>query len=502
MAPADRFAVSQAEAREPLVLALDVGSTATRAAIYDATGRPVGKRAKLPHAFATDTDGTSQIDPDQVCDEVEALLDRLTGADPRRAIAGVAMDTFASSLVGMDASGRALTPCYTYADSRCAAYVTQLREQLDEAVVQQRTGTRLHTSYLAPRLLWLQEVQPELVHRVSRWVSLGEYVQQRLLGTTVAGTPTAAWTGLLDRRTGQWNSEMLAASGVDRNQLSPVQDPGIPIEGVARAQVARRWPALASAAWFPTIADGLSSNLGTGAADASTAAAAAATSGAIRVLVDGIPESIPSGLWCYRIDTGRSLLGGAINDVGRLVAWLRSTLRLADDDTSLDAVLAGEPDRASPAVVPFLSGERSTGWAATARAVIAGLSAGTTAEAIFRASAEGVAISYARVVDQLMIVTGASPQIVASGRIAQSLPHLLQLVADAADTPVAHVAMKRATLRGTALLALETLAPDAERAAAPIEGTYHPHPDRRAHYVRARQRFDTLYPVSVDSSYT
>ncbi|HJY24978.1 MAG TPA: FGGY family carbohydrate kinase, partial [Actinomycetes bacterium] len=275
------------------------------------------------------------------------------------------MDTFASSLVGMDASGRALTPCYTYADSRCAAYVTQLREQLDEAVVQQRTGTRLHTSYLAPRLLWLQDVQPELVRRVSRWVSLGEYVQQRLLGTTVAGTPTAAWTGLLDRRTGQWDSEMLAASGVDRNQLSPVQDPGIPIEGVARAQVARRWPALAPAAWFPTIADGLSSNLGTGAADASTAAAAAATSGAVRVLVDGIPESIPSGLWCYRVDTGRSLLGGAINDVGRLVAWLRSTLRLVDDDTLLDAVLAGEPDRASPAVVPFLSGERSTGWAAT-----------------------------------------------------------------------------------------------------------------------------------------
>ena len=101
-----------------------------------------------------------------------------------------------------------------------------------------------------------------------------------------------------------------------------------------------------------------------------------------------------------------------------------------------------------------------------------------------------------------MTVTGASRRSVASGRITQSVPHLLQLIADAADTPVAHVAIKRATLRGTALLALETLAPDTERADAPVAGTYHPHPDRRAHYVRARQRFDTLYPVSVDSSYT
>ena len=153
---------------------------------------------------------------------------------------------------------------------------------------------------------------------------------------------------------------MLAASGVD-----PISSPRAgsrhthrrcrPRSGCSQVAGART-----SCAWFPTIADGLSSNLGTGAADASTAAAAAATSGAVRVLVDGIPESIPSGLWCYRVDTGHSLLGGAINDVGRLVAWLRSTLRLVDDDTLLDAVLAGEPDRASPAVVPFLS-ERSTG---------------------------------------------------------------------------------------------------------------------------------------------
>ena len=152
-----------------------------------------------------------------------------------------------------------------------------------------------------------------------------------------------------------------------------------------------------------------------------------------------MPESIPSGLWCYRVDTGRSLLGGAINDVGRLVAWLRSTLRLVDDDTLLDAVLSPANPIARVRRSPFLS-ESAVPAGRAVQAVIAGLSAGTTAEAIFRASAEGVAISYARVVDQLMTVTGASPRLVASGRITQSVPHLLQLIADAADTPV-HVAI-------------------------------------------------------------
>ena len=498
LAPHDRFAVTPAEAHEPLVLAVDVGSTATRAGIYDATGRPVGRRAKRAHAFTSDADGTSQIDPDQVCDEVGEVLDSLTGGagSPRR-IAGVAVDTFASSLVGIDAHGGALTPCYTYADSRCAAYVSQLREQLDETAVQERTGTRLHTSYLAPRLLWLQATQPDVVRRVSRWMSLGEFVQHRLLGTTVAGTPVASWTGLLDRRTGRWDSDMLAACGVGADKFSVVQDPGVPLEGVDRAGVASRWPALADAAWFPVIADGLASNLGTGASDASTIAVAAATSGAVRVLVSGIPEQIPSGLWCYRIDAGRNLLGGALNDVGRLVAWLRTILRVPDDEASLDAVLAAEPDRHSPVVVPFLTGERSTGWAASARAVIAGLSGGTSPEAIFRGSAEGIAVSYARVVDELTSVAATSTRIVASGRITQSLPHLLQILADAVGTPVEHVALKRATLRGTALLALESLAPDIRRASPPVETTYRPQPRRAAHYTAAREHFDTLYAVST-----
>lgn len=111
----------------------------------------------------------------------------------------MALDTFASSLVGVDADGNAATPCYTYADSRCAAQVDRLRAVLDEDATQQRTGTRQHTGYLPPRFLWLQETDPDAVARVRRWMSLGEYAYLKLIGTTAAGTSTAAWTGMLDR---------------------------------------------------------------------------------------------------------------------------------------------------------------------------------------------------------------------------------------------------------------------------------------------------------------
>jgi gluconokinase len=483
------------QALDPLVLALDVGSTASRGDVYDAAGRPVeGGRRKVPHTFRTTGDGASEIDPDQVVDELGQIVTGLAAAPLQGRIAGVALDTFASSLVGVDADGRPVTPCYTYADSRCASQVTALRRELDEGEVQQRTGCRLHSSYLPARLRWLRETDPDRFGAARHWLSLGEYAYLRLLGTTAAGTATAAWTGLLDRRTGRWDPRMLEVAGVEADQLSEVRDPDRPLTDVDPA-VARRWPVLDGARWFAPISDGFASNLGTGAADGTTAAAAAATSGAIRVLVSEIPEQIPSGLWCYRVDARRSLLGGALNDVGRVVTWLSETVQLADADP--DELMAAGPEPTTPLVLPYLSGERSTGWAASARAVIAGASSATTGAQLFRGAMEGVALSYARIAEQLRS-TAANPQrILASGRVVQDLPRWLQVLADVLGTPVDPVTIKRATLRGTTVHALEVLAPDTRRAPVETGRTLHPVAAHRDHYRVRAEQYDRLYRAVI-----
>ena len=484
------------DAQDPFVLALDIGSTASRGDVYDASGRPVeGGRHKVPHAFTTGGDGTSVIDPDAVVREVEEIVDALAVPALAGRIGGVALDTFASSLVGVTADGRACTPCFTYADFRCGAQVTALREELDEAAVHQRTGTRLHSSYLAPRLRWLRETQPDVFGRAARWMSLGEYIYLRLTGVTAAGTATAAWTGMLDRRTGAWDPELVAAAGIELDQLSEVRDPSDPLRDVS-SDVRSRWPALAGAAWFPVVADGLASNVGVGAVDASSMAASAATSGAMRVLLPAVPDDLPSGLWCYRVDAKRSLLGGAVNDVGRAVSWLESTVRL-EPGTSLDAVAAADPSPGAPLVLPYFSGERATGWAATASATLTGISAATTGAQVARGVLEGVAISYARIADQLRSVSGEQPTILASGRVTQDVPSFLQVLADVLAAEVVPVTTKRATLRGTALLALEVLAPDVERAAPATGATLTPVPGRADYYRGRREAYQRLYEAVV-----
>ncbi|MGA5305627.1 gluconokinase [Nucisporomicrobium flavum] len=487
MTPSDTDVTLDA-ALDPLVVALDIGSTATRGGVHDASGRRVhGLQHKVEHAFTVAPDGTSVIDPEQVTAEVGEVLDAVAG-DRRLGtrIGGVAMDTFAASLIGVDAAGRALTPCLTYADSRSADAVAALREKLDEHAVQQRTGTRLHTSYHAPRLRWLAATQPRVVAEAAAWWSLGEFIWARLIGQPLAGTSTVAWTGLLDRRTGELDAELLEAAGAGPEQFSAPRDPARPVSPQAPA----RWPALARAVWFPVITDGFASNIGAGALDATVLTAATATSGALRVLLEGAADPLPSGLWNYRVSKDRTLLGGAINDVGRAVSWAQSTLRLSPSPAP---VLSAPPSGATPLVLPYLTGERAPGWVGGARAVFGGVSAATDADALFRGIVEGVAMTYARVADELHPAAPQVVEVAAAGRVSNDQPEWLQILADVLGQPVTHVTRRRATQRGTALLALDVLAPDVSRAPRATGATYEPRAEHADYYAERRRLFAEAY---------
>lgn len=493
----DDFTVRLDDAVDPIVLALDVGSTASRGGLYDGSGRPIkGHKHKVEHSFSTGADGSSTIDADQVVAELSEIITRLTDGAHAKRIAGVALDTFASSLVGVGRGGGAVTPCYTYADARCGSEVEALRAELDEPAVQQQTGTRLHSSYLPARLRWLERTEPGLVARTPRWMSLGEYVHHKLLGVTAAATSTAAWSGLLDRMTGDWHGELLETSGVRRDQLSDVVDPEQSLRPESD-HVARHWKTLAEVPWFASLPDGFCANLGTGAADSSRLVASCATSGAVRVLVDGVPDDIPSGLWAYRIDSGHQLLGGAVNDVGRALDWLQRTLVLPNEPEAVDRLLEAKPKPATPLVLPFLTGERSTGWAADARAHVADLSAATTPELFYRGAVDGIAVTYARVAEQLRAVAGSAQEVLVSGSVTAERPGFLHVLAQALDLPVVRVPIKRATLHGTALVALEALDSGGERAAVPASDPVEPVEKQREYWAERRAAFEELYRTVV-----
>lgn len=484
--------VSLSQAVEPFVLALDIGSGSTRCCLYDGYARPIKKRTfKAEHLFTEKVDGTAEICPDQVADEVAHVITQtVEGLEPG-SIKAVVMDTFASSLVAVDAAGKALTPCFTYADGRSAEHLATLRKRLDETDIHQRIGARLHTSYHPPRMLWMQETMPDIWAKSAKFVSLGEYVYAKIAGIDGAATSTMAWAGILNRHTLELDADLLDAVGTSPDQFAPIVDPEDPITDVDPG-VAKRWPALDGAAWFPAIPDGLASNLGVGANVPSVAAMSAATSGAMRVIVPGTPKVLPSGLWAYSISRQASIVGGALNDVGRVMLWLERTFAPVTPE-EIDAVLRAAPKDAIPLVLPFLTGERATGWAGNARAVFTGVSSSTTNLDFWRGAAEGVAISYGRVFEQLKLVNPALKRVIASGGVTQHYGGLMDITAQALGFPVQVVNVKRVTMRGAAVMGLTTINPDQQVARIPWTEPTQPDPLQRAYYNRLRNRFEEVY---------
>ena len=364
---------------------------------------------------------------------------------------------FASSIVGVDAAGNALTPVYTYADVRSAADAAALRAEWDAAALYDRTGCPLHASYLAPRFRWLARTQPELLASVDRWISFGEYLYGRLFGRPCGlGVSAAAWSGLLDRRTMGWDRTTLDALGLETDALGRIDTESGPIRGLAPGW-AERWPALADAAWFPAVGDGLASNVGTAATDAPAVVVNLGTSAAVRAIVPGPVEAVPPGLWEYRIAAGRSLLGGALTDGGNMVRWV-AELTDAGPAKGWDALVEDlRPDGHGVTLLPFLSGERSPGWDDQARATIHGLRRNTRAEELLLVGMEAVTYRLTRIYDLLSHELPPSHSVTLSGGGFRRSRVWAQMVADAFGRPATRSAAVEATSRGAALWALEQL---------------------------------------------
>jgi len=494
--------VSKKRAQPPFVLAIDIGSSATRGRIYDARAVPIKKlEARIHHQFAIRGDGTAEVDAEQLCAETEQVIDALVeGAGKHaEAIAAVAMDTFAATVVGVDEAGKPLTPVYTYADTRPAAAAETLRQRLDEDALQQRTGTRLHPAYLPARLLWLQESEPDTFARVAAWMSLGEFIYARFLGQRATSYSSAAWAGIVNRQTLAYDDELLAALPLKREQLAPLHNTDEPLRGLVRAY-AHRWPALREAAWLPAIADGYAGNIGCGAREAGVGALAIGSSAALRALLPAQPALVPRGLWCYTVDRTHALLGGALNDGGRALEWLEGVLALPRG-ADLDAVATAPPRDDTPLVLPFLTGERNPGYALHATAAIAGLRWQTEATDIARGLLEGIAFRLALIAEELRGVVPELATLIASGGGIDRVPGWCRIIADATGIPVAISGEDQATLRGTALLALEIVAPGCERVEASVGATVLPEPAHAEPYARKRAAHDALY-AALNSFHT
>jgi gluconokinase len=413
------------------VLALDIGSSSVRAQRFDERGEPAGELRQERY----DT-----RDPAAIADLCRKVLD---GEEPD------GTSCFAHSLLAVDRDWQPLTPLLGWRDTRSADAAEWLAQRLDPKAVHARTGGYLHPSFWPAKLAWLAQAHPDAFRDAAHFVSFSDFLR----GAPETSISMASATGLVDLTTNDWDVELLEALGLDSARLPAIVDQ-------------------------PVWLDAVCSNLGAGCVGPDRAALMVGTSGALRVLYETEQPQPRPGLFLYRYDDRHVIEGGALSDGGNLHHWLEQTLSDADDGSEEHGLT----------VLPFLGGERSTGWDPDARGAILGLTFDTTPGDIRRAALEGVGFRFAAIADLLPDVD----EIVATGGALLKDPGWVQVMADALARPITLSAVEEASLRGAAVAVV------ADPAAAPLGDVFHPREERAEAYRSARERQERLYEVLHD----
>lgn len=451
------------------VLALDNGTSSVRAACFDFRGRRIaGTFVQRAGVLRTDKSGKAEIAP---ADLLAATSDCLREAR-RPGIRAVAGSCFWHSLLGVDAAGNPLTPIYTWADSRCREDAAALRAEFDEREVHAETGCMLRASFWPAKLRWLRRTDRALFRRVAKWISPAEWLQWKLTGSATCAIGMATGTGLFDPSKLRWSGRMLDACEIGPEKLLPVSNAPTDWNGVP---------------WFPAIGDGAASNLGSGACSDGLAAINVGTSAALRVMREGRVARAPFGLFAYRVDSKRFLVGGAVSNAGNLFAWCRRELNLPSDPARIEKVLARRltPDHGLT-VLPFWTAERAPRWNEEDTGVIFGLRQDTTALDILQAVIEGFHYRLAAIAEEIARSRrGAPPKWIVSGGGMKTRSSLRRL-ANVLGQPVHANPEAEASLRGAAVYGLELLGappPQPKPGAAVL-----PDAEIHARHVRARAR--------------
>jgi gluconokinase len=441
------------------ILTLDIGSSSTRALLFGMDGHAIpGFESRVPYQANTSVSGAWEIDAQELMQIVAQALDPICSQMRAKSMrpAAVAIDTFWHSILGVDDSGNAVTPVLHPFDSRSADAAKKLAQRVDEARQHSRTGCVLHPSYPPAKLLWLSETKPEDFRAAKRWMSFGEYLFLELFGQAGCSTSMISASGLWDQAANAYDREILDALPIKAEQLAPVDAMDQPQTKLSD-RFAPRWPELDGIPWFPALGDGACDNVGSGCTKRDRYALMVGTSGAMRSCVPADSIAIPEGLFCYRLDRQRFVLGGALSNGGDVFAWMRRTLQLPEANELERQLAQLPPGLHGLTILPLFAGERSTGWRVDARAAITGLAVGTKPIEILHAALLSVALRFRNVYELMISSLGAPREVIASGGGLLHSPTWTQMMADTLDHAVIPCLEPEATSRGAALVAMERI---------------------------------------------
>lgn len=487
-----------------LLLGLDVGTTATKALLFDLDGAVVAA-AKQPYDLLTPQPGWVEQEPDALWQAVvTAIRAVLAATSEGDRVVALSQASQGGTTILVDGDGDPVYPAISWMDERGAETVGALRDRLGDDVVRITTGWPLGSALSLNHLVWLRQRRPEIFQRTARVLFVNDFIARRLTGVGRMNPSDATMTQLFNVATGDWSGLLLDAAGITRDALSLVAASGTPTGALAPEAV--RATGLPEDVLVVNGAhDQYCAAVGTGVTRPGAVLLSCGTAWVVLAVPEGLEAGLKSGLAisCHAVPGrwgGIRSLGG----VGASLAWfLRevwSRTAGAEPSAARYAALNAAVAQAAPGArgllfYPLAGGHAKIG---AGHGGFARLALEHTRADMARAVMEGVAYELRWALDE---ITGQGLDVASLKMVggAAESPVWPQIVADVTGVPVALPAVRQAAACGAAILAGvgAGIFADAETAYATFarrERLVQPDPALRACYEAGFMAYQQDYP--------
>lgn len=434
------------------VLALDQGTTSTRAVVMGEDGQPRVLAAREHHQFYPES-GWVEHDPEEL---IASLCHCIEAAG---ACSAIGIDNQGESCLAWDGNSKqAISPVIVWQDNRTQDRIERLQAEGAESVTLERAGLPLDSYFSASKLAWILENIPEAarLHQKGR-LRMGTtdaFFLDRLTGHFVTDISTASRTSLMNLAAGAWDEELCRLFGVPMECLPQIVSSTGDFGAIETEQGAV--PVTAS------IVDQQAALYGHGCRTSGHAKVTFGT-GAFALMVTGAeifrsPEEglLPTVAWQKEGEAPVYALDGGIYCASAAVNWARD-LGLFRTVEELNA-FEGPPVLESGLVfVPALAGLACPHWDRGARGLWAGLSLETSGLDMARAVLEGVACRAAEVLGAMQARLPITDALSIDGGMARN-PCFRQFLADLLERDIVQAASSELTALGTLQLAAEASA--------------------------------------------
>lgn len=456
------------------MIGIDIGTSSTKSILFNIQGQAVYKQL-IEYPLYSPSPLAAEQNPDEVLLAVLNTVKQLIHQSqvlPNQILC-LTFSAAMHSLIAIDTHGIPLTHSITWADTRSGLVAHELQQIPNIHHLYHRTGAILHTTLPLVKLVWLRRTYPEIFQKATKFISIKEYIFYQLFQRFIVDYAIASATGLLNLATLDWDIEALALANIRPTQLSELVHTTHILQPI-RSELADAMGILPDTPVVIGASDGVLSNLGLGAIHPGSVAVTIGTSAAVRTITRQPMTDPQQRLFCYPFTEHHWLVGGASNNGGVVLGWLRDQLAIADDYESLLSLAAMAPPGAAGLIFhPYILGERSPLWTPDARGSFFGLTINHTKAHLVQAVLEGGLFNLLLTLQALQNITGTVAQIRASGGLSVSALYR-QMMADIFDREIIVPTQHESSCLGAAILGLYAfrILDSLESSAQLIQATY------------------------------